>query len=90
MDNTQYLKQRISETPGIKLAADPVMNIVGITTDNGDSICELEKELRNKKWMLGKFLDLNLIRVVVMPHVKREHLSYFINDLEKIVKKLKL
>lgn len=90
MDNTKYLMQRISETPGIKLAADPVMNVVGITTDNGDSICELEKALRSKKWMLGKFLDLNLIRVVVMPHVKREHLSHFISDLEKIVKKLKL
>jgi hypothetical protein len=40
--------------------------------------------------MLGKFLDLNLIRVVIMPHVKREHLSNFAYDLEKIVKKLKL
>ncbi len=90
MDNTEYLTQRISETPGIKIAADPVMNVVGITTENGDSICKLEKELRNKNWMLGKFLDLNLIRVVVMPHVKREHLSHFADDLEKNVKKLKL
>ena len=90
MDNTEYLMQRISETPGIKLAAEPVMNVVGITTENGDSICELEKSLRNKNWMLGKFLDLNLIRVVIMPHVKREHLSNFSDDLEKIVKKLKL
>jgi tyrosine decarboxylase/aspartate 1-decarboxylase len=90
MENTEYLKQRISETPGIKLAADPVMNVVGITTENGDSICELEEALRNKNWMLGKFLDLNLIRVVLMPHVKKEHLSRFVDDLEKIVKKLKL
>ena len=38
----------------------------------------------------GKFLDFNLIRVVIMPHVKREHLSQFAIDLEKFVKKLKL
>ncbi|MBY8987552.1 MAG: tyrosine decarboxylase MfnA [Candidatus Lokiarchaeota archaeon] len=90
MENTNYLAHRISEIKGIKLAVDPVMNVVGITTENGVSICELEKELRNINWMLGKFLDLNLIRVVIMPHVKREHLSNFTSDLEKIVKKLKL
>jgi len=90
MDNTDYLAQRISEISGIKLAVDPIMNVVGITTENGNSICELEKSLRNNNWMLGKFLDLNLIRVVIMPHVKRDHLSNFVDDLEKIVKKLKL
>ena len=90
MDNTNFLVQLISEIRGIKLAADPVMNVVGITTENGDSMCELEKALRRNNWMLGKFLDFNLIRVVIMPHVKREHLSNFAIDLEKIVKKLKL
>jgi len=90
MENTEYLRQRISEINGIKLAVDPIMNVIGITTENGDSVCEIEKALRNNNWMLGKFLDLNLIRVVIMPHVKREHLSNFVTDLEKIVKKLKL
>ena len=89
MENTEFLRQRISEINGIKLAVDPIMNVVGITTENGDSICEIENALRNNNWMLGKFLDLNLVRVVIMPHVKREHLSNFVSDLEKIVKKLK-
>jgi len=90
MNSTEYIARRVSEIRGIKLATDPVMNIVGITTENGDSICELEKALRDSNWMLGKFQDLNLIRVVIMPHVKKEHLSNFAEDLEKIVKKLKL
>ncbi len=90
MDNTKYLVKRISEINGIKLAANPVMNVVGITTENGESICEIDELLRNNKWMLGKFVDFNLIRVVLMPHVKREHLSNFTSDLEKIVKKLNL
>jgi len=90
MDNTKYLVKRISEINGIKLAANPVMNVVGITTENGESICEIDESLRNNKWMLGKFVDFNLIRVVLMPHVKREHLSNFTSDLEKIVKKLNL
>ncbi|MHA1472556.1 MAG: tyrosine decarboxylase MfnA [Promethearchaeota archaeon] len=90
MENTKFLAQRISEIDGVKLAADPIMNVIGITTESGDSICELEKSLRNNKWMLGKFLDFNLVRTVIMPHVKREHLLEFSYDLEKIVQKLKL
>jgi tyrosine decarboxylase/aspartate 1-decarboxylase len=90
MENTEYLVQRISEIQGVRIATNPVLNIVGITTENGDSVCELEKALRKNLWMLGKFNDLNLIRTVIMPHVKREHLSHFADDLEKIVKKLKL
>lgn len=90
MDNTKYLVKRISEINGIKLAANTVMNVVGITTENGESICEIDGALRNNKWMLGKFVDFNLIRVVLMPHVKREHLINFTSDLEKVVKKLNL
>ncbi|MFX0008808.1 MAG: tyrosine decarboxylase MfnA [Candidatus Hermodarchaeota archaeon] len=90
MENTEYLVQRISEIQGVRIAANPVLNIVGITTENGDSVCELEQVLRKNLWMLGKFDDLNLIRIVLMPHVKREHLSNFADDLDKIVKKLKL
>lgn len=87
MEKTMYLVKRIIEIEGIKLAAEPIMNVVGITTENSESICEIEQELRKKRWMLGKFVDLNLIRVVVMPHVKKEHLSRFADDLEAIMKK---
>ena len=90
MANTGYLVKRISEISGIKLATTPVMNVVGITTENGESICKIDEELRNKNWMLGKFEDFNLIRVVIMPHVEKEHLSHFLNDLELILKKLRM
>ena len=90
MNNTNYLAERIEEIEGIKLATKPIMNVVGITTKNGENVCEIEKLLRKKKWMLGKFKDFNLIRVVIMPHVERAHLSRFIEDLEQIAKELKL
>jgi tyrosine decarboxylase/aspartate 1-decarboxylase len=90
MDNTNYLVKLISEIEGIKLAANPVMNILGITTENGKNICVLDDELRKRNWMLGKFIEFNIIRIVIMPHVKREHLSSFAHDLEEIVKKQKL
>jgi len=90
MENTQYLMKIISEIDGLKLAAKPVMNVVGITTTTGDSICELNEELRKKNWMLGKFEKFNLIRVVVMPHVQKEHIKAFTEDLKLITKKLKI
>ena len=90
LENTNYLVKRMSEINGVKLAAKPIMNIVGITTENGESICEIDEELRKRSWMLGKFTDFNLIRIVVMPHVKKSHLSKFTQDLEDIVKRLRI
>ncbi|MFX1237536.1 MAG: tyrosine decarboxylase MfnA [Promethearchaeota archaeon] len=90
MDNTYYLANRVSEIDGVKLAAEPVMNVLGITTENGKSVCEMDDEFRKRDWMLGKFTDFNLIRVVIMPHVTENHLESFCNDMEDIVKKLNL
>ena len=90
MENTYYLRNRITEIDGIKLATEPLMNIVGLTLENGGKISKLEEELRKRNWMLGKFINFNLIRIVLMPHVKQEHLSDFIDDLEEILRKLKI
>ena len=88
MERTEYLKKRIAEIDGIKLASKPEINVVGITTESGESICDIDDKLREKNWMLGKFLDFNLIRVVIMPHVTKDHLSRFCDDLEDIIKNL--
>ena len=88
MKNTEYLVNRINEIEGIKLVVTPVMNVVGITTENGEEICKLDEEIRKKEWLLGKFDEFNLVRIVIMPHVKRNHLTEFCNDLEVIAKKL--
>ncbi|MFW9818604.1 MAG: tyrosine decarboxylase MfnA [Candidatus Thorarchaeota archaeon] len=88
MENTQYLTTRINEIKGLKLAVDPIMNVVGITTESGESICQIDEELRKRNWMVGKFKKFNLIRVVIMPHVQKSHLQNFSDDLEIILRKL--
>jgi len=88
MDNTEYLVKRISEINGIKIVVKPEINVVGITTEDGESICEIDDKLRERNWMLGKFLNFNLIRAVLMPHVTESHIKRFCNDLEEIVKEL--
>ncbi|MFX1570984.1 MAG: tyrosine decarboxylase MfnA [Promethearchaeota archaeon] len=90
MTNTQYLIKRVNEIKGIKLATKPMINVVGITTENNESICKIDEELRKRNWMVGKFEEFNLIRVVIMPHVQKNHLHNFAVDLEKILKKLKI
>ncbi|MFO8019432.1 MAG: tyrosine decarboxylase MfnA [Promethearchaeia archaeon] len=88
MNKTYYLVKRISEVDGIKIKRKPVMNVLGLTTEGGEDICQVDKELRKRDWMLGKFTTLNLIRIVVMPHVKKEHLDNFIKELKDIMHKL--
>ena len=88
MESTEYMINRVAKIDGVKIAVKPEMNVVGLTTENGESICEIDDELRAKNWMLGKFLNINLIRVVIMPHVTKTHLERFCDDLEEIVKKL--
>ncbi|MFX1452682.1 MAG: tyrosine decarboxylase MfnA [Promethearchaeota archaeon] len=90
MDSTKYLVNLISKIDGIKIVVEPEMNIVGITTTSGENINKLDEELRNRKWMLGKFTKLNLIRVVIMPHVTKKHLLKFAKDLEDIVRNMKI
>jgi len=90
MQNTKFLSEQISKIDGLRLAAKPDMNVVGITTKSGKSVCEIDEELRKRNWMLGKFINFNLIRVVIMPHVERAHLSDFLDDLNDIVQNLKL
>ncbi|MFW9970419.1 MAG: tyrosine decarboxylase MfnA [Candidatus Odinarchaeota archaeon] len=90
MENTKYLCKRINEIDGLKLVAEPVMNVVGITTESGESICQIDDELRKRNWMVGKFKEFNLIRVVIMPHVQKGRLRNFANELEIIIKKLKI
>jgi tyrosine decarboxylase/aspartate 1-decarboxylase len=85
MDNTEYLAKNLKKIEGIRVICEPEMNIIGITTESGENIRKLDKKLRERQWMVGKFEDLNLLRIVVMPHVQKTHLKRFCNDLESIV-----
>lgn len=86
LENTQYFVKKIADIKGIKIVVDPPLNVVGITLEDNSNISHLNAELKKKKWRLGEFKRFNFLRVVCMPHVKKEHLDMFCNDLESIVK----
>ncbi|MBS7251667.1 MAG: tyrosine decarboxylase MfnA [Candidatus Freyarchaeota archaeon] len=86
MEVTHQLEKGIQQIKNVELATKPIMNIVGITSKKLD-ICQIDQELRKLRWALGKFE--NLLRIVVMPHVKPQHIQQFLTDLEQIIKKIK-
>ncbi|MEM2146056.1 MAG: tyrosine decarboxylase MfnA [Candidatus Jordarchaeaceae archaeon] len=86
MNITQQLEKGLEKIENLELAAKPVMNILGITSKKLD-ICQIDQELRKRKWALGKFT--NILRIVIMPHIKMHHIEQFLTDLEQITKNLK-
>ncbi|MFX1451416.1 MAG: tyrosine decarboxylase MfnA [Promethearchaeota archaeon] len=85
MKLTNYFADRLKEIEGIKLVREPVMNIIGFSSEKY-SIYKLDKGLRRKRWAIGCFPDM--LRVVVMPHIQKSHVDKFIHDLKRIVSSL--
>jgi tyrosine decarboxylase/aspartate 1-decarboxylase len=75
----------IQKINGLDIMTEPVMNIVGIKSEVFD-IRRIAKELRLRKWAVSLFP--NHIRIVVMPHVQKQHIEEFLEDLKDIVNEL--
>ncbi|MHA1651931.1 MAG: tyrosine decarboxylase MfnA [Candidatus Helarchaeota archaeon] len=86
MKLTNLLKEELKKVDGIRVVNDPPqMNVLGFTSDYNLHI--IDKRLREKGWALGAFP--NLLRIVIMPHIKKCHVENFVRDLESIVQSLK-
>jgi len=85
MHLTQKLAREIQKINGLDIMTEPTMNIVGIKSRVFD-IRRIAKELRLRKWAVSLFP--NHIRIVVMPHVQKQHIEEFLEDLKDIVNKL--
>jgi tyrosine decarboxylase/aspartate 1-decarboxylase len=62
------------------------MNIVGLESDVFD-IRQIAEELRLRKWAVSLFP--RHIRIVIMPHVREQHVEQLLQDLSKIVDELR-
>ena len=86
MNLTWKLAEGIEKMDEVSLVTKPVMNIVGIKSNDMD-INLLTRKLRERGWAVSLFP--NHIRIAVMPHIKLLHVQSFLKDLEKIVKETK-
>ncbi|MHA1901176.1 MAG: tyrosine decarboxylase MfnA, partial [Promethearchaeota archaeon] len=60
------------------------MNVLGIQLNNSAnmSLDEFDMRLRKRGWALGVFRQWDLMRVVLMPHITRDHIDAFIKDVK--------
>lgn len=82
MSLTWKLVEGIEKMNEVSLVTEPVMNIVGIKSNDRD-IRLLAQRLREKGWAVSLFPSH--IRIAVMPHVELVHVQSFLSDLERIV-----
>ncbi|WP_297551974.1 tyrosine decarboxylase MfnA [Thermococcus sp.] len=80
MELSRWFAGELKKIPGIYLIREPVLNIVSFGTENLERV---EEELKRRGW--GISAHRGYIRVVMMPHVRREHLEEFLMDLREIV-----
>lgn len=79
---TKTLCNGIGKIDGLSLAAEPVMNIVGIKS--GDfGVERLAEKLGKKGWAVALFP--NHLRVVVMPHFTESMIHKFLKDLKATI-----
>ena len=81
MELSRWFAGELRKIPGVYLIREPVLNIVSFGTENLDNV---EKELKNRGW--GISAHRGYIRIVIMPHVKKEHLETFLKDLGEIAR----
>ncbi|AIJ05287.1 L-tyrosine decarboxylase [Methanocaldococcus bathoardescens] len=82
MENTLYLYKKLKEN-NFKPVIEPILNIVAIEDEDYKEIC---KKLRDRGIYVSVCNCVKALRIVVMPHIKKEHIDNLIETL-KIIKK---
>ncbi|WP_099209458.1 tyrosine decarboxylase MfnA [Thermococcus henrietii] len=81
MELSRWFAGELKKIPGVYLIREPVLNIVSFGTENLEWV---EEELKRRGW--GISAHRGYIRIVLMPHVRREHLEEFLRDLGEVVR----
>jgi tyrosine decarboxylase/aspartate 1-decarboxylase len=79
---TDLLAEGVRRIPGLRLMAEPVINVVGIGT-NTLPVETLAARLRQRGWAVSLFP--RHLRVVLMPHLKEKHVRALLKDLSASV-----
>lgn len=81
MENALWFAEQIKRLNGVYLIREPMLNIVSFGSKR---LKKIEAELKAREW--GISAHRGYIRIVMMPHVKREHLKNFLKDLREILR----
>lgn len=82
MDLTSQLARGVTDA-GFKLVTGPELNIVAFKDENL-SVKEISHLLEKKGWAVSISSYPQAIRIIIMPHIKQEHIEAFTRDLREI------
>ncbi len=82
MEITHKLAEGVKEA-GFELVIEPELNIVPFHSSE-IPVKEIARRLEAKGWAVSLASYPRAIRVIVMPHLKEEHVDAFIKDLKEI------
>ena len=82
MDNTKFLKEGLEEL-GYNVVCEPELNIVAFNHPNVDANILAEK-LEKLNWKVSVAKCPVAIRIVLMNHIKKNHLKKLLEDLKEI------
>ena len=83
MKTTRVLADGLREA-GFKIVVKPTLNIIAFRTNKGTK--DLAKKLWESGWFVSYVPRYDCIRIVVMPHVRKDHVLAFLKVLAEIEK----
>jgi tyrosine decarboxylase/aspartate 1-decarboxylase len=69
------------DSQGFKLVSRPTLNIVTFRYSHSKLLAE---RLRKRGWFVSYIPRLDCVRIVVMPHLRKQHILAFLKDLNEI------
>jgi len=82
---TWKLANEIPKISSLDIMTKPTMNVIGLTSHKFD-VQQIAQKLRLRGWAVALFPKH--IRIVIMPHIQKQHVDEFLEDLKSIVDEL--
>lgn len=86
IDLTKYTYNKLNSMPNINIICKPQLNLISFTSDL-IKVDILQEKLLKSGWHVSVAEYPHAIRLVLMPHVKQEHIDAFLKDLKELLKR---
>ena len=81
---TEYTYKKLNLMKNVTVTCKPELNLISFTSNN-KSADILKQELYDYGWRVSVAQRPHVVRLVLMPHVKKEHIDRFLTDLNEVL-----
>ncbi len=82
---TTHYTASIAMEMGLELVTEPVMNVLGIRMPEGHRPVDVRAALKKRNWMVSVAVNPDCLRLVIMPHVKKENVEIMFRELGEVL-----